>query len=198
MKRLTFEADFGLEDWEETLFFVESDPTGAYDILDIAKREGEKEFDEILINIALRLAEIENILGDDYDYELLSKLVTAYKEGRYIIMRDAEQKGVARLLELSEADRDGRCVVLPCKEGDKLRRDGTEFTADHWNLILTAFADDKSTKSGKRVGLFGAKEAEAALKPAKETGVTNDALDPDPSIVGRNKSWIMGRFLKEE
>ena len=67
MKRLTFEADFGLEDWEETLFFVESDPTGAYDILDIAKREGEKEFDEILINIALRLAEIENILGDDYD-----------------------------------------------------------------------------------------------------------------------------------
>lgn len=182
MKRLTFEADFGLEDWEETLFFVESDPTGVYDILDIAKREGEKEFDEILINI----------------YELLSKLVTAYKEGRYIIMRDAEQKGVTRLLELSEADRDGRCVVLPCKGGDKLRRDGTEFTADHWNLILTAFTDDKSTRSGKRVGLFGAKEAEAALKPAKEAGVTNDALDPDPSIVGRNKSWIMGRFLKEE
>lgn len=119
-----------------------------------------------------RLNEIENILGDHYNLD--------------------------RLRQLLEADRDGRCVVLPCKEGDKLRRDGTEFTADHWNLILTAFADDKSTKSGKRVGLFGAKEAEAALKPAKETGVTNDALDPDPSIVGRNKSWIMGRFLKEE
>ena len=69
-------------------------------------------------------------------------------------MRDAEQKGVARLLELSEADRDGRCVVLPCKEGDKLRRDGTEFTADHWNLILTAFADDKSTKSGSESGFL--------------------------------------------
>ena len=164
MERLTHEADFGLEDWEETLFFVNSDPTGAYDILDIAKREGEKEFDEILINIALRLAEIENILGDDYNYDILSELVTAYKEGRYIIMRDAEQKGVARLLELSEADRDGRCIVLPCKEGDKLRRDGIEFTADHWNLILTAFAEDKSTKSGKRVGLFGEKEAEAALE----------------------------------
>ena len=119
-----------------------------------------------------RLNEIENILGDHYNLD--------------------------RLRQLLEADRDGRCVVLPCKEGDKLRRDGTEFTADHWNLILTAFADDKSTKSGKRVGLFGAKEAEAALKPAKEAGVTNDALDPDPSIVGRNKSWIMGRFLKEE
>ena len=120
----------------------------------------------------IRLAYIEDILGDEYDLD--------------------------RLRELVEADRDGRCVVLPCKEGDKLRRDGTEFTADHWNLTLTAFADDKSTKSGKRVGLFGTKEAEAALKPAKEAGVTNDALDPDPSIVGRNKSWIMGRFLKEE
>lgn len=119
-----------------------------------------------------RLAAIEDILGDDYDLD--------------------------RLRQLLEADRDGRCVVLPCKEGDKLRRDGTEFTADHWNLILTAFAEDKSTKSGKRVGLFGAKETEAALKPAKENGAANDGPDPDPSIVGRNKSWIIGRFLKEE
>lgn len=110
------------------------------------------------------IADIEDIMGDECNLSLLIKLVTAYKEGRYIIMRYAEQKGVARLLELSEADRDGRCVVLPCKDGDKLRRDGIEFTADHWNLILTAFAEDKSTKSGKRVGLFGAKEAEAALK----------------------------------
>lgn len=133
---------------------------------------GEKSYCEEVDNVVDRLGAIEDILGDDYD--------------------------LGRLRELVEADRDGRCVVLPCKEGDKLRRDGTEFTADHWNLILTAFADDKSTKSGKRVGLFGAKEAEAALKPAKEAGVTNDALDPDPSIVGRNKSWIMGRFLKEE
>ena len=119
-----------------------------------------------------RLNEIENILGDHYNLD--------------------------RLRQLLEADRDRRCVVLPCKEGGKLRRDGTEFTADHWNLILTAFADDKSTKSGKRVGLFGAKETEAALKPAEETGVTNDAPDPNLSIVGRNKSWIMDRFLREE
>lgn len=115
------------------------------------------------------IADIEDIMGDEYNLSLLIELVTAYKEGRYIIMRYAEQKGVARLLELSEADRDGRCVVLPCKEGDKLRRDGIEFTADHWNLILTAFAEDKSTKSGKRVGLFGAKEAEAALKASDVT-----------------------------
>lgn len=118
MERLTQEADFGLEDWEETIFLVKSDPNGAYNILGIASHVGTQEFDEILINIALRLAEIENILGDDYNYGLLSELVTAFKEGRYIIMRDAESEGVARLLELSEADRDGRCVLLPCKIGD--------------------------------------------------------------------------------
>ena len=143
MERLTHEADFGLEDWEETLFFVKSDPNGAYNICDIARHEGEPEFDAILIKIALRLAAIENILGDNYDLD--------------------------RLRDLVQADRDGRCVVLLCKEGDKLRRDGIEFTADHWNLILTAFAEDKSTKSGKRVGLFGDKEAEAALKASDVT-----------------------------
>lgn len=41
-----------------------------------------------------RLATIEDILGDGYDLE--------------------------RLRELVEADRDGRCVVLPCKIGDTL------------------------------------------------------------------------------
>lgn len=60
MERLTHEADFGLEDWEETLFFVKSDPNGAYNIIDIAKYQGEPEFDEILKNVALRLAAYED------------------------------------------------------------------------------------------------------------------------------------------
>ena len=60
MERLTHEADFGLEDWEETLLFVTSDPNGAYNILDIAKYQGESEFDEILKNVALRLAAYED------------------------------------------------------------------------------------------------------------------------------------------
>ena len=85
-----------------------------------------------------RLAAIEDILGDDYDLD--------------------------RLRELVEADRDGRCVVLPCKEGTILQRDGFNFEADHWNIILTAFAEDESTKSGHRVKLFHVEEAEAALK----------------------------------
>lgn len=60
MERLTHDADFGFEDWEETLFFVKSDPNGAYNILDIARFQGEAEFDEILKNIALRLAAYED------------------------------------------------------------------------------------------------------------------------------------------
>lgn len=85
-----------------------------------------------------RLKKIEDILGDDYDLD--------------------------RLRELVEADKEGRCVVLPCKEGAILQRDGFNFEADHWNIILTAFAEDESTKSGHRVKLFNVEEAEAALK----------------------------------
>ena len=60
MERLTHEADFGLEEWEQTLYTVKSDPGGAYNILDIANYEGEKEFNEILKNISLRLKQYED------------------------------------------------------------------------------------------------------------------------------------------
>ncbi len=50
------------------------------------------EFVDCVKDMATRLASIENILGDDYDLEHLKELV--------------------------EADRDGRCVVFPCKIGD--------------------------------------------------------------------------------
>ena len=50
--------------------------------------------------------------------ERCAEFARADAEGRYIVMRDAEQEGVARLRELAEADRDGRVVVLPCKVGD--------------------------------------------------------------------------------
>lgn len=46
--------------------------------------------------------------------ERCAEFARADAEGRYIVMRDAEQEGVARLLELAEADKDGRLVVLPC------------------------------------------------------------------------------------
>lgn len=52
--------------------------------------------------------------------ERCAEFAQADAEGRYIVMRDAEQEGVARLRELAEADKDGRLVVLPCKVGDTL------------------------------------------------------------------------------
>ena len=55
---------------------------------------------------ALRVSEIEAILGDDYDLD--------------------------RLRELVDADRDGRCIVLPCKIGDPVWRlyDDCDFPGD--------------------------------------------------------------------
>lgn len=50
--------------------------------------------------------------------ERCAEFARADAEGRYIVMRDAEQEGVARLRERAEADKDGRLVVLPCKVGD--------------------------------------------------------------------------------
>ena len=47
--------------------------------------------------------------------ESCAEFARADAEGRYIVMRDAEQEGVARLRELAEADKDGRLVVLPVK-----------------------------------------------------------------------------------
>lgn len=52
--------------------------------------------------------------------ERCAEFARADAEGRYIVMRDAKQEGVARLRELAEADKDGRLVVLPCKVGDGL------------------------------------------------------------------------------
>lgn len=52
--------------------------------------------------------------------ERCAEFARADAEGRYIIMRDTEQEGVARLRELAEADKDGRLagyavVVTRCK-----------------------------------------------------------------------------------
>lgn len=52
--------------------------------------------------------------------ERCAEFARADAEGRYIVMRDAEQEGVARLRELAEADRDGRAVVLPFARGRTL------------------------------------------------------------------------------
>ena len=117
MERLTHEADFGLEDWEETLFFVKSDPNGAYNIIDIAKYQGEPEFDEILKNVALRLAAYEDT---GLEPENVISAVDMAKVACALEELNAYKKlgSLHRLRELAEADREGRYVVLPCKVED--------------------------------------------------------------------------------
>lgn len=55
-----------------------------------------------LINAAMKLEDLEEILGDEYDLN--------------------------RLAELVKADKEGRCVTLPCKIGDKVY-----FIRSHFN-----------------------------------------------------------------
>lgn len=59
-----------------------------------------------------RLAAIEDILGDDYDLGMLRELVEAYREDRYIVLKEPRQAGVHRLSELAQADREGRVEII--------------------------------------------------------------------------------------
>lgn len=111
------------------------------------------EFDKIVD----RLGAIEDILGDDYDLD--------------------------RLRELVEADRDGRCVVLPCKAGDfayditygVVRKIGTVYSftynkkCDGSCVLIEVHTEDKKCVwvSEQEVGVsafFSIQEANQALK----------------------------------
>ena len=163
--RLTREADFGLEDWEETLFFVPSDPNGAYNILDVAKYQGEPEFDEILKKVALRLSAIENILGDNYDMDRLKVVVNQ----RMTMQEDVAERiklvggiPLERLRELVEADRERRCVVLPVrgytdKDGEQALNSAMNTCFYHNNPVTRYIADAVAEKLTREA-------AEAALK----------------------------------
>ena len=94
-----------------------------------------KEANTVLQSVADKCADLEDILGDTYDLD--------------------------RLRELVEADKDGRCVVLPCKEGDLV------YWSLNGNLYETSFRLSALKYFGKYV--FDTREAaEAAL--AKEAG----------------------------
>ena len=75
--------------------------------------------------------------------ERCAEFARADAEGRYIVMCDAEQEGVARIRELAEADRAGRLVVLPCEVG----------TATYYIHYPIAVYPDKSEPEIKR-GIF--------------------------------------------
>ena len=73
-----------------------------------------------------------------------------------------------KLDEVKKAEAEGRLSVLPRATDITIERDGLLYKGDHWSPpILTAFADDLTTRTGKRVCLFYPEEvkcAEAALR----------------------------------
>lgn len=108
--------------------------------------------------------------------ERCAEFARADAEGRYIVMRDAEQEGVARLRELAEADKDGRVIVQPCKVGDKLYRVFAGEIFEHrvgsmkyfaiqgrWDIETYPFCPCVESSIGKTIFLTH-KEAEKALQ----------------------------------
>ncbi len=71
-----------------------------------------------------------------------------------------------RIRKLLAADDDGRVTILPCR-GDAdivLMRNGIAFKPDHWNILLTAFAENQPTPSGKKVALFDLSEVQESME----------------------------------
>lgn len=114
----------------------------------------------------LRLLDIEDILGDDYDLD--------------------------RLKELVQADRDGKCVVLPCKYNDDVYFIKSAFSMAHFPIeanhvsirgidcdgdiiyaAITAYNGIERKFKGSDIGktvFHTREEAEKALKERENNG----------------------------
>lgn len=84
--------------------------------------------------------------------ERCAEFARADAEGRYIVMRDAEQEGVARLRELAEADKDDRVVVLPCKVGDTVY---LLFAGNPNNPVISTLKINTVAEAVKLIGKMG-------------------------------------------
>ena len=87
--------------------------------------------------------------------EQCAEYAKADREGRYIVLIDAEQAGVKRIRELSEADKDGRLVVLPCRIGSTvyvLIQDNTIFYSETNGWYIGEDTIDAIAKDGFYLG----------------------------------------------
>ena len=127
--------------------------------------------------IMMRLAAYEDT---GLEPKRCAEFARADAEGRYIVMRDAKQEGVARLRELAEADKDGRVEVLPCKVGDVLYRASPSGVVVHrvvnvvyrgltsrWYIDTIPNLPYASEELGKTT-FFTREEAEKALEAMKD------------------------------
>ena len=115
-----------------------------------------------------RLAAYEDTGLEPCDYSAMAhalKQAERAREDLTEMIRQIGATGLDRLRELAQADREGRCVVLPCKVGDTVYQvdDIRVYALEVRNLIYDAgiLAFDEST-IGKTVFLTRA-EAEAAI-----------------------------------
>ena len=119
MKRLTYDFEIGGNHcWQVR---------GADNLecREVCERQGDNGCKTCPISKAFdRLAAIEDILCDDTDEYDLDRLAVMCNQ-RMTMREEVSQRfsltakiPLDRLRELAEADRDGRCVVVPCKLGD--------------------------------------------------------------------------------
>ena len=139
------------------------------------------------------LASIEDILGDEYDLEQIQGVFDEWHHClKFTGERNAIESTVSdiydngnidwnRLRELIKADRERRCVMLPCKKGDTVWRivyDATpHITKDRCTNIKVENREVWVNLIGDRVMggwnfgkllFLNEKEAEAALKERKQ------------------------------
>ena len=113
-----------------------------------------------------RLSKIEDILGDDYDLDRLAAIMNQ----RMSMREDVAERWkltsdipIDRLRELAQADREGRCVVLPCKIGDIVWCIYTGAQGNHPTVLANRFEYGMIPYWG--ISVFpDKKQAEAALK----------------------------------
>lgn len=110
-----------------------------------------------------RLSLIEDILGDDYDLDRLAEIMNQ----RMSMREDVAERWkltsdipLDRLRELAQADRDGRCVVLPAggfsdQDGENALKSAMNTCFYHNNPVTRFIADAVAEKLVR---------AEAALK----------------------------------
>ena len=115
MKRLTFRTDMGDDLLDAIAFLNPDDAGGMYNLRDI----GEYGSDELLLEIANRLAEYEDT-GLEPE-EILTGKELAEVACALISLKEYKSLGtIDHIRELLKAEKDGRLVVLPCKVGDTL------------------------------------------------------------------------------
>lgn len=118
-----------------------------------------------LIEAANLLATYEDTgLTPDEIVAMSGEMVTAYDSDYKPYLLEATGSEAKHIIDLLNAERDGRLVVLPCKEGTKVYKISHRLSGDH-EIVKTWFnlTYIKPNDFGKTVFLTR-EEAEAALE----------------------------------